>query len=209
MIEFVKPVIDHHQTNGNADERVDAVTIVIADDQPVFRLGLRTALDQTEGMSVVAECAVSDEALELASNFNPRIVFLGTSPPRHRSLDICRRIGQHCPGTHVILMTPSEDSAELFEGIRSGASGYLRKLAGVESVLQVIGNVCRGEVPLQETLAAYPEVGRRLLQEFQSMARNPRLRELMAPLSPREMELLRLLGQGRSNKEIAHTAEAG
>ena len=59
-------------------------------------------------------------------------------------------------------------------------------------------------MPLQDTMASHPEVGRRLLEEFQTMARNPRMRDVMAPLSHREMELLRQLGQGRSNKEIAH-----
>ncbi|MFQ5875691.1 MAG: LuxR C-terminal-related transcriptional regulator, partial [Dehalococcoidia bacterium] len=68
-----------------------------------------------------------------------------------------------------------------------------------------IRKVAEGEMPLQDTVAAYPDVGRQLLEEFQAMARNPRMRDVMAPLSEREMDLLRQLGQGRSNKEIAHT----
>ena len=101
-------------------------------------------------------------------------------------------------------MTLAEDSGELFEAIRSGAWGYVSKLADAGTILQVIRRVSQGEMPLQETMAAHPDVGRRLLEEFQAMARNPRLRDVMAPLSEREMELLRQLGQGRSNKEIAH-----
>ena len=180
------------------------LTVFIVDDQPVFRLGLRTALEQAEDVSVVGECSVFDDAVELLSSFQPQVALVGTTPPRHRGLDICRRIGQRCPGLPIILMTPAEDSGELFEAIRSGAYGYVSKLASVEELLKAIRKVCQGDMPVQEAMAAHPEVGRRLLEEFQSMARNPRLRDMMAPLSEREMELLRQLGQGRSNKEIAH-----
>ena len=102
-------------------------------------------------------------------------------------------------------MTPAEDTGELFEAIKSGAWGYVSKLADVATIVKCIKKVCQGEMPLQETMASHPEVGRRLLEEFQTMARNPRMRDVMAPLSQREMELLGQLGQGRSNKEIAHT----
>ena len=180
------------------------VTVFIVDDQPVFRLGLRTALEQTGDVTVLGECPVTDEAVELLSSFRPQVALVGTSPPRHRGLDICRRLGQRCPGLPTILMTPTEESGELFEAIRSGAWGYVSKLAEGEAILETIRKVHQGEMPVQETMGAYPEVGRRLLEEFQSMARNPRLREVMAPLSQREMELLQQLGQGRSNKEIAH-----
>ncbi len=180
------------------------VTVFIVDDQPVFRLGLRTALEQAEGLSVVGDSSLSEEAVELVCSFQPRVALVGTSPPRHRGLDICRRIGQRCPGLPVISMTPAEDSGELFEAIRSGAWGYVSKLAEVETIIQAIRKVSEGEMPLQEAMAAYPDVGRRLLEEFQAIARNPRMRDVMAPLSEREMDLLRQMGQGRSNKEIAH-----
>ena len=182
---------------------MNAVTVFIVDDQPVFRLGLRTALEQVEGISVLGECSLSDEAAELVCSFHPRVALVGTAPPRYRGLDLCRRIGQRSPGLPVILMTPSEESGELFETILSGAWGYVSKLAEISTIVQAINKVCQGEMPLQDTMAPYPDVGRRLLEEFQAMARNPRLRDVMAPLSQREMELLRQLGQGRSNKEIA------
>jgi len=102
------------------------------------------------------------------------------------------------------MMTQAEEVGELFEAIRSGAWGYISKMADPATILQTIRRVCQGDMQLQEAMAAYPEVGRRLLDEFQAMARNPRLRDMMAPLSSREMELLKQLGQGRSNKEIAH-----
>ena len=180
------------------------ITVFIVDEQPVFRLGLRTFLEQEEDVSVLGECSVSDEAVELVASFQPLIALVGTTPPRHRGMDICRRIGQRCPGMPIIMMTPVEDSGELFETIRSGAWAYVSKLADTKTILQAIRSVGQGEMPLQDTLVAHPEVGRRLLEEFQTMARDPRLRDVMAPLTTREMELLRQLGQGRSNKEIAH-----
>jgi len=182
----------------------DNLTIFIVDDQPVFRLGLRTALEQVEDVSVLGDCPLSDEAIDLVTSFNPKVALVGTAPPRYRGLDLCRRIGQASPGLPIILMTPAEDSGELFEAIRSGVWGYVSKLAEADSIVQAIRKVCHGEMPLQETMTSHPDVGRRLLEEFQAIARNPRLRDVMAPLSQREMELLRQLGQGRSNKEIAH-----
>ena len=181
-----------------------AVSAFIVDDQPVFRLGLRAALEQAGDLKVLGDCSLSHEAVGLVSRFQPGLVLVGTTPQSHRGLDICRRIGECCPGMPVIIMTPAEDSGELVEAIRNGAWGYVSKLADVHTILRVIRKACRGEMPLQDTVAAKPEVGRRVLQEFQAMSRNPRLRDVMAPLSPREMELLRHLGQGRSNKEIAH-----
>ncbi len=181
------------------------ITIFIVDDQPVFRLGLKTALDQTEDISVVGECSHSDEAVELVCSFQPGVALVGTTPPRHRGLDLCRQIGQRCPGLRVIVVTHTEDSGELLEAARSGAWGYVSKSDEPESHIAAIRKVALGVMPLQETVIAYPDVGRRLLEEFQAMARNPRMREVMAPLSQREMQLLRQLGLGRSNKEIAHT----
>lgn len=182
----------------------DQLTVYIADDQPVFRLGLQTVLSKAGDITVLGDSPLSDEAVELVSAFQPKVAIVGVSPPRHRALDFCRRLGQRCPGLPVILMTLAEDGEELFESIRSGAWCYISKQAEIETALEAIRKVARGEMPVQDTIATYPQVGRRLLEEFQAMARNPRLKELMAPLSQREMELLRQLGQGRSNKEIAH-----
>ncbi len=182
----------------------EITTVFIVDDQPAFRLGLRTVLEREEAVTVLGECAMSEEAVELVASFQPKVALVGTAPPRRRGLDLCRRIGQVSPGLPIILMTPEESTDELFEGIRSGAWGYVSKSADLEVVLEAIRKAGQGEMPLQEVVAGLPEVGRRLLDEFQGMARNPRLQELLAPLSQREMELLRLLGQGRSNKEIAH-----
>lgn len=180
------------------------ITVFIVDDQPLFRLGLKTALGQ-EGVAVLGDTALTEEAVELVSGFQPKAVLLGSGPARHRSLDLCRRVSQRCPGMPIILMTPAEDSEELFEAIRSGAWGYISKQATAETVLQTVRRAVQGEFPVQDTLTAHPQVGRQLLEEFQALSRNPRLRDIMAPLSHREMELLRLLGQGRSNKEIGFT----
>lgn len=180
------------------------ITVFIVDDQPLFRLGLRTALQQA-GVVVLGECSLGEEAIELVYSFQPKVALVGANPPRHRGLDLCRQIGLRCPGLPVVLMTPLEESGELFEAIRNGACGYVSKRGDVATILQAIRKASEQEMPVQETLTSHPEVGRRVLEEFQAMARHPRLREVMAPLSPREMELLQQLGQGRSNKEIAHT----
>ena len=136
------------------------ITIFIVDDQPVFRLGLKTALDQTEDISVVGQCSHSDEAVELVCSFQPVVALVGTTPPRHKGLDLCRRIGQRSPGLRVIVVTHTEDSGELLEAARSGAWGYVSKSAEPESHIAAIRKVAQGVMPLQETVIAYPDVGR-------------------------------------------------
>ena len=185
--------------NGNT------VTVFIVDNQPLFRLGLRTALNQTEGVSVVGEGSLSYESVGLVSRSQPRLVLVGIEAEHLRGVDICRRIGECCPDLPIIVMTPAEDTGELVDVVRSGASGYLSKLAHVDGILRAIRKACEGDMPIRDAVAASPEASRRLLSEFQEMSRNPRLKDVIAPLSPRELELLRLMGQGRSNKEIAHT----
>lgn len=180
-----------------------AVSVLIVEDEPVFRQGLRSILEQAEDMSVLGDCSLSDGEVERIRDYQPRVVLLGTRPPRHLGLDICRRIGRHSPEVRVIVMSHEKDSGELFEAIRSGAWGYLSKLADAPTYLQAVREVGQGDMPVRHIMQVYPEVTQRLLEEFQTMARDPRWREITGLLSPREMEMLRQMGSGLNNKEIA------
>ena len=84
---------------------INVATVFIVDDQPAFRLGLRSILEQAEDVSVLGECSLSEKAVELVGRSQPRLALVGTTPLLHLGLDICRRIGQRSPGDHVIVMT--------------------------------------------------------------------------------------------------------
>lgn len=174
------------------------------DDQPLFRLGLRKVLEEAGGVSVLGDSPASEEAVERVCSLQPAVTLIGSAPPQYRGLDLCRRISHRSSGLPIIILSPAEESGELFEAIRSGAWAYLSKRSSAEAVLETIRRVSQGDMPVQDTVAAYPEVSRRLLEEFQSLTRNPRLQRIITPLSPREMEILHQLGVGRSNKEIAN-----
>ncbi len=180
------------------------VTVLIVDDQPLYRLGLRSALEEVEDITVLGESNTSEETIALVQTLRPRIALISSSPPAHRGMALARRITQRSSDTAVVILSTEEDAADILDAVRSGVSGYLSKHSELDEILRTLYRIRDGEMPVQDFISAHPEMGRRILEEFQSMVRNPGLQRVAPPLSHRELELLRQLGHGRSNKEIAN-----
>ena len=104
----------------------------------------------------------------------------------------------------MIVLTPHEDDTELFQAIKSGAAAYLSKRSTAEEVLGIMRRVREGDLPVNETVLARPGVAQRMLRQFQDLALSKEMEALAAPLSQRELEVLRQVAQGHINKEIAH-----
>jgi DNA-binding NarL/FixJ family response regulator len=173
--------------------------IVIADDQALFREGLRTLLSTRPEMDVVGEAANGDEAVVLVERLRPNVVLMDLRMPKVDGIQATARLRDRCPDIPVLVLTTFDDDANLFGALRAGASGYLLKDVSSETLVSAINAATRGESFLQSTVTG------RVVAAFARLMESggPKAEALVLPLSPREREIVSLLGTGASNKEIA------
>ena len=169
------------------------ITVLIADDHPVVRQGLRSYLQTVDGIDVVGEAANGDEAARLAAALDPDVVLMDLSMPEVDGIEATRRITEASSTTKVIALTSFATDDKVFPAIRAGAAGYLLKEAEPSEVADAIAKVHRGEPIL------HPAVAERLMREV--AAATPRAHR--TDLTTRELEVLRLIAAGRSNREIS------
>ncbi len=171
--------------------------LVIADDHELARAGLRTMLVGQHGMEVLAEAKNGREALEVCRRLQPDLALIDVRMPDMDGLTTCRLIKQQVPGISVILVTMHENPSYLLEALRAGASAYVLKDVTQRELLATIRRVLRGEAVLD------PDIVVRVLGHM--AGGTPRQAHLStAQLSPREREVLQLLAQGQTNREIAY-----
>ena len=183
---------------------MDAIRVLLVDDQPIVRQGLATILNYETGIEVVGQAADGQEAIALAHDLSPDVVLMDLKMPRLGGIPATRQICAEQPDIHVIILTTYDADELVFAGIKAGARGYLLKDATAETLAEAIRGVMRGESRLD------PTVARKVLGEFQRMAaRSPtppasaKADDLVIEsLTPREEEVLDLLAEGLSNKEI-------
>ncbi len=174
----------------------EPLRILIADDHPLFREGIIRVLAEQPDMVVVGEAGDGLEALVKAQELRPDIVLMDISMPGGDGLEATRLIKQVLPETSIIILTVREDEATLFEAIKLGAQGYLLKTLRAQQLVDILRSVGRGEAAIS------PAMARNLLAEFRRLSAQFADHEL-EPLSAREQEVLALVAQGASNKEIA------
>lgn len=171
--------------------------LVIADDHELIRAGLRCMLTGQRGLEVVGEAANGQEALALCRRLHPNLALIDVRMPELDGLATCRSIKQECPTTSVILVTIHENPEYLLEALKAGAAGYVLKDVSQRELITTVRRVLRGESFLNKELVT------RLLghldRETPGQAPLP-----PEPLSPRELEVLQLLTQGQTNREIAY-----
>jgi len=175
------------------------VRILIVDDQELFREGLHTLLSVQPDLQVVGEARNGEEALRLAEDLKPDVVLMDLRMPVLNGVAATRRLKSTQPGIKVIVLTTFDDDEDVFEGLRAGAIGYLLKDVASEKLVEAIRAVARGAAFLQ------PSITGKVLAEFARLSPSlpPQAQPLVEPLSERELDILRLLSQGASNKEIA------
>lgn len=175
------------------------ITILLVDDQPLFREGLHTLLSVQPDFAVVGEAGNGAEALRLASSLCPAVVLMDLQMPVLDGVAATRFLREEQPDCRVIVLTTFDDDELVFDGLRAGAIGYLLKDAPSEKLGEAIRSAARGESFLQPSVAA------KVVAEFARLARKPESRPpaLIESLSEREREVLRLIAGGASNREIA------
>lgn len=171
--------------------------VLIADDHALFRDGLRSLLE-ARGVEVVGEARNGREAVDLARSTHPDIVLMDLTMPVVGGLEATRLISAQLPDVKVVVVTASEDEADLFEAIKSGAQGYLLKNLESGQFFGLLEGVARGEPALTPALA------RKLLREFARPSTHDRADRQPDALTEREREVLELLVQGvTSNRDLA------
>ena len=175
----------------------EPVRVLVVDDQELFRRGLTMLLAAEAGIEVVGEAGDGDEGAALAESVAPDVVLLDIRMPKRSGLEACSTIKQSVPSAKIIMLTVSDEEADLYEAVKSGASGYLLKDSSIEEVSQAVRVVADGQSLISPSMAV------KLIDEFKQMSRPERESVGGLRLTDRELEVLRLVARGLNNREVA------
>jgi DNA-binding NarL/FixJ family response regulator len=183
-------------------------TLMIVDDHPLFRQGIRRLIEEAGRFTVVAEASTGYEAIRLADIHQPHIVLSDIQLPGITGLKIARILKKQHPAMQIIICSMHVDDERLFDAVRAGASAFVTKDIEAQELLDAISRVADGEQLINQTVLSRPQLAWRVLSEFRNLsesgdglARAPESSPM--PLSIREVEVLDCVAQGLSNKEIA------
>ena len=177
----------------------ETIRVVIVDDHALFRRGLDLVLSEEPDIKVVGEAADGIEAVHRAEEMTPDVVLMDVRMPRSTGIEAARRIRERLPGTKVIMLTVSESEEDLYAAVKAGASGYLLKEISIEELGDAVRAVSRGHSLISPSMAS------KLLSEFNTLAQQAeeRDRTLLPSLTDRELDVLKLVAKGLSNREIS------
>ncbi len=189
------------------------IVVMIVDSNPFSRSGLRQTLSEQDSLDIlgIMECAPGQdggEAMTQVADNSPDVVLLDIDYPSLSGLEVGRKIIRHFPGTRVVMLSanPYDNDAELFEVIKTGAVAYLRsRHCTAKDFTDTIRRASNGEYPINDSVNSRPKVADRVLRQFQDMSSIGRpLKDITAPLTRKELQVLTLIAEGNSNKQIAN-----
>ena len=174
---------------------MEPVRVLVVDDHPLYRDGMRGLLESVEGMEVVGEATNGEESIELSESLQPDVILMDIQMPGINGIEATRRILQQRPEVAILMVTMFEDDDSVFAAMRAGARGYLLKDSRGEKVAVAIRAVAGGEAIFS------PGIAQRMVSFFSQAPATPQ--RAFPELTAREEELLSLIAQGRTNQEIA------
>ncbi|MDK2980123.1 MAG: hypothetical protein PWQ55_470 [Chloroflexota bacterium] len=178
------------------------IRIIIVDDHEIVRIGMRSLLEQYPQYEVVSEADNAKEAVEQVQTYSPDIVLMDIRLPGKSGIDACEEIKRIAPDTKVIMLTSYAEDEMLFSAIKAGASGYVLKMIDSEGLIKSLEAVSRGEASLD------PAVTQRVFQEVRKAVKEEEAASF-ANLSQQEKMVLKLVSEGKTNREIAQALYLG
>ncbi len=173
------------------------IRVLVVDDQELFRRGLTMLLSVEDDIQVIGEASDGGSAIALAQSHLPDVVLMDVRMPKQGGIESCSALKEAAPNTRIIMLTVSDDEADLYDAVKNGASGYLLKDSSTDEVAQAVRVVADGQSLISPSMAI------KLLDEFKQMSRNDRSSAPTPRLTERELEVLRLVAQGLNNREVA------
>ncbi len=172
------------------------ITVVIADDQTLFREGIKDLLENEKKITVIGEAADGREALRLVKKLKPNVILLDIKLPHMDGIEATRQIHKDCPTTNVLILSSYEDEAHVMEAIQAGANGYLSKMLPASELVNALKTFANQGVMIPQPVMS------KLIEGLRQMGSANSEASLVA-LTKTEIKVLSNLGQGQSNKEIA------
>lgn len=186
---------------------MDTIRVIIIDQQPLFREGIRATLERMDGCEIVGESTDADDVLELARLHNPDVALIDANLTTADPLEIARQARQFAPRMAVIMLTTQEDEERLFQSIKVGAAGYYTRDITPEALAEAVRKVSNGEYLIQNDGFTRPQISNRVYKSFRELEveeeQIEETKDQYSPLSSREVEILDYIARGNSNKEIA------
>ena len=181
----------------NAREEQSRIRVLVVDDQELFRRGLTMLLSVEDDIEVIGEANDGSEAATLAASTAPDVILMDVRMPKLTGIEACVAMKDAAPHARIIMLTASDEEADLYEAVKNGASGYLLKDSSIDEVAQAVRVVADGQSLISPSMAI------KLLDEFKQMSRADRTAVPTPRLTERELEVLRLVATGLNNREIA------
>lgn len=184
------------------------INLLIVDDHPLFRQGVRYSLQEEHDIKVIGDAASAEEALQFLSVTPPDVMIVDLNLPEMDGIELTRQVHRTYPSLGVIMLSMHESDEQAFNALRAGAAAYYSKEISSVQLAQVVRRVARGEYVINEVMFDEPKVAQRILSQFRDLNRGVTTEadvdfSLFSPLSDREIEVLEKIAGGSSNKEIA------
>ena len=186
-------------------DKTGSIRILLADASRITTMGITQVLEKEADMEIVGVAIDGEDAVTRAAELEPDVLIIEAELPRLSGIEAAQRIRREIPHVAVVVLTADDQEQTLFDAIRAGAAAYLHKDCDPAELVESIRKVRAGTFVINEKIFSRPAVASRVLAEFRELSvYGPGSAKVFAPLSPREVQILDNIAQGRTNKEVAY-----